>query len=67
MLFSFINWLKSHGIFQSDASKQYDNSEDEWTSIDESMIDQMIHIHNQLFGSPDLVLAVSSFLGNLYF
>lgn len=42
------------------------------------MIDQMIHIHNQLFGSPDLVLAVSSlqitvsfvvpyFLGNLHF
>ncbi|KAE8646507.1 midasin [Cucumis sativus] len=45
----------------SDASKQYDNSEDEWTSIDESMIDQMIHIHNQLFGSPDLVLAPGTF------
>ncbi|KAG7014001.1 Midasin [Cucurbita argyrosperma subsp. argyrosperma] len=41
----------------SEASKQYDTSEDEWSLIDESMIDQMIHIHNQLFGSPDLVLA----------
>lgn len=47
-------------IFQSEVRKQDDTSEDEWTLVDESMIDQMIHIHNQLFGSPDLVLAVSS-------
>ncbi|XP_038899709.1 midasin isoform X2 [Benincasa hispida] len=45
----------------SDTSKQYDTSEDEWASIDESMIDQMIHIHNQLFGSPGLVLAPGTF------
>lgn len=47
-------------IFQGEASKQHETSEDEWSLMDESMIDQMIHIHNLLFGSPDLVLAVSS-------
>ncbi|XP_022152480.1 midasin isoform X2 [Momordica charantia] len=40
-----------------EASKQHETSEDEWSLMDESMIDQMIHIHNLLFGSPDLVLA----------
>lgn len=37
-----------------------ENLQDEWSLMEESILINMIHIHNQLFGSSDLVLTVSS-------
>lgn len=58
-------------IYQREAGREDENLQEEWGLIPEEVLDNMIGMHNKLFGSVDLVSHVSSLLiwmlcGNLY-
>jgi len=48
-----------------ESSEECEILDEEWKHLEESILDNVVLIHNQLFGSGDLVQAVS--LCSLYF
>ncbi|KAG7997478.1 hypothetical protein I3843_01G213100 [Carya illinoinensis] len=62
---SFLEWkeLLSEEEFNTtnEAHKEPETSEEEWNVIEESFLNNMVHVHNQLFGSNNLVLAPGTF------
>jgi hypothetical protein len=42
-----------------ESSEEYEISNEEWKYLEESILDNVVLIHSQLFGSGDLVQAVS--------
>lgn len=57
---SFIIWSSRNSlILLKEAREEQESSQEEWNVIEETIVDNIVHIHDQLFGSNDLVLAVS--------
>lgn len=44
---------------QVEADDEHASLEEEWNLMQESILDSMVNVHNQLFGSIDLVFSVS--------
>lgn len=59
MLYILVIWNESCSINQMESSEVYEISDEEWKHLEESILDNVVLIHNQLFGSDDLVQAVS--------
>ncbi|XVF62727.1 hypothetical protein PTKIN_Ptkin09bG0031200 [Pterospermum kingtungense] len=62
---NFIQWQELLSEEESTETMQdgekMENLEDDWNLIEESILINMINMHNQLFGSSDLVVAPGSF------
>ncbi|OMO78608.1 hypothetical protein CCACVL1_14268 [Corchorus capsularis] len=62
---SFIEWKELLSEEESTETiedrEKHENLEDEWSLMEESILINMINMHNQLFGSIDLVLSPGSF------
>ncbi|XP_017978548.1 PREDICTED: midasin [Theobroma cacao] len=62
---NFIDWQELLSEEEStkmmEDGEKHENIEDEWNLMEESILIFMINMHNQLFGSADLVLSPGSF------
>lgn len=56
----FYNFIQSKCLsIQEEGCKEQENSEEEWNLMEESIVNNVVHIHNQLFGSNSFALTVS--------
>ncbi|VFQ98584.1 unnamed protein product [Cuscuta campestris] len=55
---SFLDWKETlsgdEHCDNAKIDKECETPEDEWNSVEDSIVNDMIHIHNQIFGSTDL-------------
>ncbi|XP_048323691.2 midasin isoform X2 [Ziziphus jujuba] len=51
---NFLEWKELHSVDEDavmeEASKEQENSEEDWNLVEESIVNSVVHIHNQLFG-----------------
>lgn len=53
-------FLLTHAYqIQLEAGDAHESLEEEWNLMQESILDNVVYIHNQLFGSTNLILSVS--------
>ncbi|KAL5579519.1 hypothetical protein UlMin_011961 [Ulmus minor] len=57
---SYMEWKdlvsEDEGTAREEACNEQDNSEKEWNSVEESVVNNVVHIHNLLFGSNGFVV-----------
>ena len=62
IFFFFSGWFFFLTISLSIQKDANEELEEEWSLMQESILSNMVHIHNRLFGSVNLVLNVSSWI-----
>lgn len=59
ILYMLVIWNEMCSFNQMESTEEYEILDEEWKGLEESILSNVVLSHNQLFGSGDLVQAVS--------